>query len=450
MVRDNLSWLNILIYLCYNLCFIRVTEGVNARTHRAHLPPINCLHNRGSHHILGSRKLCQAWAFWCSFRGRLFFLSSAAASLVSFISLANTDNSSIPRSLTASPPIDLRNMETFPAATRYRTGLCYVGLDVSPNPYAPGAVTQQLQCSHQCNQSKIAGGAGRAALKFKLTCGAFMRAGDQKGSITSLIRRTHSCWRYRRATQGLEETQLSVRFKEDPTRVYQGMKERAVCACTSGSVRETSHLFLVFIFKINIAAFSFTVSNNRNCKSWIEKVALERGNMSMSVTWNQKTSSWTVISNFHHLSLRMRLGLCSCHMAELQHFLFPALRFIKHLFVCSAVSNYIVTSYRHSYLVQQKHKSRLRAEWDEDWISSPNAFTLSWFIFVSTDQDQIHLLLHHILVKWKAGCISLWLISREAREWPRQAIMLLEVGWLVMKGMMENKRAQVKRFLRKV
>lgn len=182
--------------------------------------------------------------------------------------------------------------------------------------------------------------------------------------------------------------------------------------------------------------------------SWVD-CSLVGSNFTHDVTWNQKTSSWTVISNFHHFSLRMRLGLCSCHVAEL-HFLFPALCFIKHLFVCSAVSNYIVTSYRHSYLVQQKHKSRLRAEWDEDWISSPNAFTLSWFIFVSTDRDQIHPLLHHILVKWKAGCISLWLNSREAREWPRQAIMLPEVGWPVMKGMTENKRAQVKRFLRKV
>lgn len=119
-----------------------------------------------------------------------------------------------------------------------------------------------------------------------------MRAGDQKGSITSLITSTHSCWRYRRATQGLEGTQLSVHFKEDPTRVYQGMKEGAVCACTSGSVRETLHLFLVSIFKINIAVFSFTVSNNRNCEAWIEKVALERGNMSSTnMHFNRKKNT---------------------------------------------------------------------------------------------------------------------------------------------------------------
>lgn len=42
------------------------------------------------------------------------------------------------------PPRDLRDMETVSAATRYQTGLYYVGLDVSPNPYAVCAVTQQL------------------------------------------------------------------------------------------------------------------------------------------------------------------------------------------------------------------------------------------------------------------------------------------------------------------
>lgn len=137
-----------LIYLCYNLCFILVIETLCQCVGQCvqdctPWPPLNSTwwgrSSTGKSETLSSQGL---------------LVLTERRSLLSFFwlqlhwchlsLLANTDNSSVHRSLTARPPSDLRNMVTFSAATRYRTGLYYVGLDVSPNPYTPCAVTQQL------------------------------------------------------------------------------------------------------------------------------------------------------------------------------------------------------------------------------------------------------------------------------------------------------------------
>lgn len=136
-------------------------------------------------------------------------------------------------------------------------------------------------------QSKIAGGTSRAALKFKLTCAAFMRAGDQKGSITSLNTNTLGCWRARSTAQGLEETHLWVGLREDDEGASLGL-------CIWKWRRSFTAFFFLFPSSRSISLFwvqelRLTIEMVRH-----EQKKRERGNMSCTnVHFNsEKDTEW--------------------------------------------------------------------------------------------------------------------------------------------------------------